>query len=141
MSERVGERLFAQRLAAVLAAAFGGVGAVIALVGLYGVVAFHTSQRRREFGIRVALGAKRGRIRRQVLGDGLRQAAFGISGGLAIALLSAGSIRSLLPGVAVWDPIAFGGAALALAVAAFAAADLPARRAAAVDPMTSLRGD
>jgi ABC-type antimicrobial peptide transport system permease subunit len=125
----------------VLASAFGGVGALLAMVGLYGVVAFQTSQRRREFGIRVALGADRRGIRRMVLADGLRHALTGIAAGLVVAWWLGVAIQRLVPGVAAWDPAAFAAGAVALVAAALVAADLPARRAASADPMTTLRRD
>ena len=138
MEARAGERLFPQRMAAAVAALFGGLGLVLAAVGLYGIVSFQTTARRPELAVRMALGASRATVRRMILTDGLRQAGAGLAAGVVVAALTARVLQSVLPGVPAWDPAAFGLAALALAAVAVLAADLPARRAASTDPRRAL---
>lgn len=138
---RLGERFFAERMAASIAGVFGALGVVLAMVGLYAVVAFQAVARRRELAVRLALGASRRGIRRLVLTDGLRQAMTGVGAGLIAAWFLAAAIRGVVPGLSAADPAAFAGAALVLTIAAVIASDLPARRAAAADPMSTLRKD
>jgi len=120
---------------------FGVLGLVIASVGIYGVMAYVVSQREREIGVRMALGASR----RSVVGMVLRQAAILVFTGLAIGGAAAWSIRSsaeaFLFGMRVDDPRVFAWAIGSLTVAALLASLIPARRAASVDPMISLRNE
>jgi putative ABC transport system permease protein len=127
---RLNARLFG--LLAVLALA-------LAAVGTYSVMSYAVSRRTREIGVRMALGASRGEISRMVIRDGLRVAVVGVALGSAAALLAAGLLRHLLIGIGPHDPAAFAGAAALLSIVALAAALLPARRAAAVDPMIAMR--
>jgi putative ABC transport system permease protein len=121
--------------------AFGVFALLLAVVGVYGVLSFSVSQRTQEFGVRLALGAEPGDVRRLMIGQGLRLAALGIAIGLAGAVAVTRLIRSLLYDVTPTDPLSFAAVvALMLAVAA-TAAYLPARRATRVDPMTALRTD
>jgi putative ABC transport system permease protein len=138
---RLGERFFAERMAARIAGVFGALGVVLAMVGLYAVVAFQAMARRRELAVRLALGASRRGIRRIVLVDGLRQALTGLGAGLVAAWFLAAAIRGVVPGISPADPAAFAGAVFVLTLAALIASDLPARRAASADPMSTLRSD
>lgn len=131
--------LVRQRQAAGLSAGFGVFGLLLAAMGVYGAVAYSVNRRRREFGIRMALGSDPGRIRRAVLRQGLRflliGGALGVLGGIAAARIMAAALET----VGGFEPLAFTVALLALAGAALLATVPPARRAARVDPMTVLR--
>jgi len=111
----------------------------VASIGLYGVMSYLISQRTREFGIRVAVGASTGAVLGLVLGQAVKLVAVGISVGLIGAVVLAKSIASLLYGVTPFDTATFTSMSLLLAVVAFAASYVPARRAASVDPMVALR--
>ena len=112
---------------------------LLAAVGVYGVIAFSVGQRRREFGIRMALGATGVAIVRLVLGRGVTQVVVGLVIGTALAALIARGIASLLFDVSTTDPVVFGGVALALAAIAGAAMLVPARRAARGEPVEVLQ--
>ena len=129
------------RLGATMFAAFGALGLLIAMVGLFSALAYAVSQRRREFGVRVALGARRTGIVRMVVGQGLRYAIMGLAIGLAIALAAGGQLAPLLLGVGPRDPLVTVGVALALGVTATLAGLIPAWRASRVDPADALRSD
>ena len=141
LEQHVGSALFPQRLAASLSGGFGVLGLLLAVVGLYAVVASLVAEKRRELAIRLALGARRWDLRRLVLGDGLRMVGAGLLAGGAAAALLARFMSAFLPGIWLLDPAAFLGAAALLLVVAVLAADLPARRAAATDPSDALRAD
>jgi ABC-type antimicrobial peptide transport system permease subunit len=111
----------------------------MAVVGIYGVMAYSVSGQRREIGIRMALGADRSAVRRMILREGLRWTAMGTAIGLAGALGLAGLLSSLLYGVAPRDPMTIGGVTLLLVCVAMIACSVPARRAMRVDPMVALR--
>ncbi|MHB1225435.1 MAG: ABC transporter permease, partial [Gemmatimonadaceae bacterium] len=127
------------RLAAALASTFGLLALVQAVVGLYGLLAYGVSLRAREFGVRLALGARSADVLRTVLGSGLRLTVAGVGMGLALAILATRYLAGLLNGVSPTDPVTFGGAAAVLVATALAAAYLPARRAARVSPAEALR--
>jgi predicted permease len=129
------------RLGATMFTAFGALGLLIAMVGLFSALAYAVSQRRREFGVRVALGARSGGIVRLVLGQGLRFAIMGLAIGLAIALVAGGQLAPLLLGVSPRDPLVTLGVALALGVTAILAGLIPAWRASRVDPADALRSE
>lgn len=131
--------LFPQQVGAAVIGIFGCVGLVLAIVGIYGVIAYHVGQRMREFGIRLALGAGRVGLIKLVLGRGARLVVVGVVVGAGLALMLGFAARSFLYGVDAYDPLTFGGVSIALAVVALVATYLPARRAAGVDPMASLR--
>ncbi len=133
--------LLPNRIAAGLAGAFGVVGLLLAAIGLYGVLAYGVSLRRRELGIRLALGARESAVRRLVLRDGLRLTVVGLAVGMALAAGLGQLLRSLLYGVSPLDPVTFAGIAALLLGVAFLAADAPARRAARTEPLEALRGD
>jgi predicted permease len=127
------------RVGALLASSIGGLGLTMAAVGVYGVVAFAASQRTREIGIRVALGATRGQVLKLVLRQGIWVVIAGISLGLLATFGVSRGIGSLLVGVSATDPLTFSAATLFLIAVALCACYLPARRAAKVDPMVALR--
>jgi len=114
---------------------------ILAIAGVYGVMSFATSQRTREFGVRMALGAERRDIARLVLGDGLKLALTGVTAGLVLALPLTNLLRALLFGVTATDPVTFLSVTVALVLVAAAACYLPASRALKVDPVESLRVD
>ena len=135
VSSSVGQPRF--RTAVLFVLAFLAV--FVASIGLYGVMSYLMSQRTREFGIRVALGASTRAVLRLVIGQALKLVSIGISLGLIGAVVLAKSIASLLYGIAPFDATTFASVSLLLAVVAFAASYIPARRAASVDPMVALR--
>ncbi len=112
---------------------------MIAAVGVYGVISFSVAQRTHEIGIRVALGASRGRILRMVLARGLRLAAIGAIVGLVASHWLTALLRDQLFGISPSDPATLVGATLVLMAVAFAACWIPARRATRVDPLVALR--
>jgi predicted permease len=139
LGDQVSQQLGPQRLMVSLLGAFGLLALGLAAMGLYGVASYAVTQRTREIGVRMALGARRGDVVWLVLGQGMALVAVGLGVGLAFAVLAAPMIRELLVQVAPFDPIAFVGTALLLAVVATLATWLPARRAASIDPLIALR--
>jgi len=139
MAEQIDRTLALDRLMALLTTLFGALAVALAAIGLYGVMAFTVSARTREIGIRIALGADRARILRQVIGESAAMALIGISLGVPRALGTSRAVGSFLYGLSATDPWTYGWLALALAVIALTAAWIPARRAARVDPMNALR--
>jgi ABC-type antimicrobial peptide transport system permease subunit len=129
-----------QRIAAVLLAVLGAFAIAIAVIGLYGIVAFGVVQRAREFGVRMALGAMAGDVRRLVLGDAVRTALLGILWGLPPAVAVAFVVSGFIM-VRPIDPVAFLVVPLLLVAAAALAAYAPARRATRQDPATALRSE
>ncbi|MGH9712407.1 MAG: ABC transporter permease [Candidatus Acidiferrales bacterium] len=127
------------RVTATLLGIFGGLALLIAAAGIGGIMALSVSQRVREIGIRIALGAQPAKILSMVLGQGLLLAALGVGIGLAGALAVTGLAKSLLFEVTPTDPATFLGVAVVLVSAAIVASYLPARRAAAIDPIEALR--
>jgi putative ABC transport system permease protein len=130
-----------RRLAMVLVAGFAIIAMVLSAVGVYGVIAFGVARQRREFGIRLALGATRATITRAVVVRGVMLAALGITIGVMIAAALTRGMESMLFGVSARDATSFTAATLALLGIAFVASYLPARRAAAVDPSVTLRAE
>ncbi|HEY2822711.1 MAG TPA: ABC transporter permease [Candidatus Acidoferrum sp.] len=131
--------LFFPRIVALLGGAFGLVAMVLATVGLYGVVSFMVGRRTQEIGIRMTLGAQRGTVLRMVLANGLILASTGLLVGLAIALVAAPTVRTMLVGVSPYDPATFVAISVALLAATAVASYLPAARATRVDPILALR--
>jgi putative ABC transport system permease protein len=129
------------RFTTILFGAFAFVALLLAALGIYGVMAFAVAQRTHEIGLRIALGASRSRVVREVLRDGMRTTLLGTLLGSAGAYFVARGMRGMVPGVAPGDPTAFIVVAATLVGAAFVACLLPASRAASVDPMTALRQD
>jgi putative ABC transport system permease protein len=120
---------------------FGAIAVLLASIGVYGVISYAVSQRTQEIGVRVAIGAGRRDVLRLIVGHGLRLAAAGIVAGIAGAAAVTQLMKSLLYNVAPTDPLSFTAVALFLVGIAFLASYLPARRAAAVDPLTALRAE
>jgi putative ABC transport system permease protein len=127
------------RFSMLLVGFFGALALFLATVGIYGVISYSVGQRTREIGIRMALGAQRGKVFGMVLRQGLKLAAFGIAIGALAALGVGRMLRGFLYGVHAADPLTFASVAIFLAVVAVAASFLPARRAAKIDPMRALR--
>jgi macrolide transport system ATP-binding/permease protein len=124
-----------------LVAGFAAIALVLGVVGLYGVIAFSVSQRTREIGVRMALGAQRGQVYKMVMRQAAWLTALGIAIGLAGAMGASTLMRTLLFGVQAWDVLTLAGVALVLGFAAMAASFLPARRAASVNPTEALRAE
>jgi predicted permease len=129
------------RAVASLAGLFGIVALLLAAVGIYGVTAYSVAQRTNEIGIRMALGADRGKVIDLVLRGAFRRVAIGLILGLPLAIGAGRLIAAQLYGVSFWDPLALTIAAGSLGVCAFFAAVIPAGRAASISPMTALRTD
>lgn len=127
------------RLGAVIAAALGILGLILAVVGVYGVVSYAASRRTHEIGIRMALGARPGDIARMVFGQGLLIVSVGIVVGLFAAFAVARLIGSFLFGISAYDPLTFSAVAVVLGAVALLACYIPARRAARIHPMEALR--
>jgi predicted permease len=138
---RIADSVIRERLLAALSGFFGGLAALLAIIGLYGMLAYNTMRRRNEIGVRMALGATRGKI----VGLVLKEAAVLIGTGLAIglggSLALAETAKVLLFGISARDPGQLGGAAAALVAAAALGSLLPARRASRLDPMNALRDE
>jgi putative ABC transport system permease protein len=137
ITESVAQRRFAM----LLLAAFAFVAVFLAAVGLYGVVAYAVSQRTREIGLRMAIGAQHGDVLRLVLGGGMKLAAAGIGVGLLAALWLARYVSTLLFGVTPFDPVSYSATVAILLTVTALACYVPARRATTVDPLVALRAE
>ena len=135
----IGQSLVNQSLSATLVLAFALLSLVLASVGLYGVLSYLTTQRTGEIGIRIALGAQRERVLRQMLGDGLRPALYGLVIGLAVSAAAVRLIQSMLYGTRPLDPAIFAAVTATLLAMAVLACLIPAWRASRIDPMQALR--
>jgi putative ABC transport system permease protein len=114
---------------------------VLAAIGLFGVISYTVSQRTREIGVRMTLGASRGSIARLVVGDGLRLTVAGIIVGLVGAAMGTRLVQGMLYGVSSLDPFAFGTGAVMLLAVAVVACVVPMWRATAVDPVVAVRAE
>jgi predicted permease len=137
--EQIAQQFTMERSMSLVASAFGGLALLLAAVGLYGVVAFAVARRTAEMGVRLALGASRGAVLRLVLLDGARVLVPGALAGTAAALAATRLVRWVLYGLEPTDPATILGSVLLLLLVAAVAAYLPARRAAAIDPVEALR--
>jgi predicted permease len=152
-SEFIGASLYPQKVAASLLSVLGALSVVLAIVGLYSVLAYSVAQRTREIGIRVALGARPADVLRLVIREGLSLVLAGLVVGVGLSLAASRSLSSMsivgstmdtptkLLAVSAMDPLTYAGAVLLLLVTAFLATWIPARRAASVEPMVALRCD
>ncbi len=131
--------LLPERIAAAVTGAMGLLGLLLAAVGLYGVVSYTVSQRTREIGVRMALGADRSRVLQMVVRDGMRLVLIGVVIGMVLAAAGTRVMRSFLFGVSPLDPLVFAVIPIGLALVTLLASYLPARRAAATDPVEALR--
>jgi predicted permease len=139
LAAQVAGKTSRERLLLRLSSGFALVALLLAGVGVYGTLAYMVRRRTREIGIRLAFGAERRLVLRMILGDALRLAAIALIAGVPLSLAAGYALRGFLFGVTPMDPFALAGACVVLTTAALAAAYLPARRAAAVDPAIALR--
>ena len=139
MSDQLHTALFPARMGASLTTVFGLVALLLASVGVYGVMTYSMAQRKHEFGIRMALGARASHIFRVVLGEAFALISIGVGLGLAAALLFTRPVESFLYGVSSRDPLAYVAVTAILIATALVAGFVPARRATEVDPVTALR--
>jgi putative ABC transport system permease protein len=141
MQQRMDEVAQSRRAPMLLLALFSGVALLLAVLGVYGVLAFSVAQRTAEFGVRLALGASPADLARLVLRDGARLVAIGIGAGLAGYLALSSIVGTLLYGIAATDPLTLALAPLVLALAALAACLVPVRHAVRVNPLEALRAE
>jgi predicted lysophospholipase L1 biosynthesis ABC-type transport system permease subunit len=139
LDDVVASTLRQPRFLSLLLSLFGGLALLLAAVGIYGVIAFLVTERRREIGVRLALGAPSGRVLRETLWRGMRPVFAGLGIGLLAAVMAGRLATNLFFEVEAADPIALGGAAGVLLLAGIAGSLLPARRAASVEPGVVLR--
>jgi ABC-type antimicrobial peptide transport system permease subunit len=141
MTEYISGSLFGAKITADLLSLLSGIGLLLAAMGLYGVMAYSVAQRTREFGVRVAMGARQ----RDILGLILRESAnltlVGVAAGLILAAASTRIVANQIYSVSPLDPLTFSEVGLVLMAVAFAASYLPAQRAAKVDPIVALRNE
>jgi predicted permease len=141
MEQIAGRSMARTSFALVMLAIAGGMALLLGIIGIYGVLAYTVAQRRREVGIRMALGAEPAAVKRMFLRQGVTLAAIGCSVGLAGAMAGSSLMKSLLFGVTPLDPITYALMPVVLLMAALLACYFPARKAAAVDPAESLRAE
>lgn len=139
VEDTIGSSLIMPKLSAALFSVFGGIGALLAMVGIYGVVSYMVSQRTHEIGIRMAMGARRRDILVLVSRDGLGLVAIGLALGVGLSILVTRALDAVLYGVSATDAMTFVGVGLLLTGVALLASLMPARRAAGVHPMVALR--
>jgi hypothetical protein len=139
MDEQLSDSVSTERFQVVVLSSFGAAALLLALLGVYGVMAYSVSLRQQEFGIRLALGSGKAALMRLVLQQAAYPVLLGAGAGLTLALVVLRWVRSLLYETPVLDPLAICGSLLLLLAAAALAAALPARRAASIDPMRALR--
>jgi predicted permease len=141
LQEQVGDSLQPLKMNALILIVFGGLALLLASIGLYGVASYAVSQRTREIGVRMALGAQPSSVVGLVLGHGMILVAAGLAIGLVAAYAAAGLMQSLVIGISPHDPVTFAGTAAVLGVIALLATYIPARRATRIDPLIALRTD
>jgi ABC-type antimicrobial peptide transport system permease subunit len=138
IGDLVAETSATARFATAVMSAFGASALLLAMVGLYGVIAYGVQQRRQEFGIRRALGAAPRQILRQVVTEGLRLAVIGVIAGTLLSIVAGRALRQLLYEVRAYDIVTLGGTGAVLAIATVAACLAPAWRASLVEPRVAL---
>ena len=141
MEQLVDRSVFTRRIIVQLLAGFAGFGLILASLGLYAVISYSVSQRTREIGVRMALGAAPLAMQGQILTQTMTLAAIGLAIGLPAAWIAAKAIQGLLFGVVSSDPVTFGGVAAVVAIVAGLAGYVPARRASRIDPVLALRSE
>jgi predicted permease len=141
LTEIFDQSLWAPRMGASLLAVFAGLSLILAVIGIYGVMAYSVNQRRRELGIRMALGASQGDVLRLVVRQGLRLTTMGVVVGLAASFAASRLIATMLFDVSPTDVVTFVAVPMMLALAALMASYIPARRATRIDPMVALRDE
>jgi predicted permease len=141
LEEQVRDSLQPLMMNVLMLAVFGTLALLLASIGLYGVASYSVSQRTREIGVRMALGAPASSVLGLVLGQGMILVAAGLLIGLVAAYSAAGLMRSLVVSVSTHDPVTFGATAAILGVIALVASYIPARRATRIDPLIALRTD
>jgi putative ABC transport system permease protein len=141
MEQRLADSIAVERFMMRLFGAFAGLALVLAAVGIYGVMSFFVGQRTREIGVRMALGALQRDVLLSVVKQGLKLTAIGLVIGSLASLGLARLIAGALYGVTATDPFTYVGVSLFMAVVAFLASFIPARKAAKVDPMVALRSE
>jgi ABC-type antimicrobial peptide transport system permease subunit len=141
MTQQVRENIFLDRFISTMSASFAALATVLAAIGLYGVLAYTVTQRTREFGLRMALGADGASVRGLVLGQVVRMTLIGGVLGLATAIGIGRAASSLLYGLQSWDPAVLAASAVLLTLVATGAGWLPALRASRVAPMVALRDE
>jgi predicted permease len=141
VDQTIRQALWAPRLTAWLLGAFGLLALLLSTIGIYGVVSYSVSQRTREIGVRMALGAKSGDVQLWIIGEGLRLVAIGVAAGLVIALVATRGIQSLLLATSAHDAVTFVTVPVFLTLVGLAACWLPALRATRIDPSTALRDE
>ncbi len=141
MDSHMAAALMPARVGAMLATAFGGLGTLLAAIGLYGVIAFSVARRTKEIGLRMALGAEPGGVMAMVMRQGFTLVAVGLVAGALLAAGAATVLQGLLYGITPFDPWAWAAAIAAMVAAGALANAVPARRAMRVEPLTALRTD
>jgi putative ABC transport system permease protein len=139
LEDWIGQKSMTRRLGALLVTLFSGIALFLSAIGLYGTLAYSVTERRREIGVRIAVGARAANIINLVMRQGFKIVGLGLAIGLSSALLTARFMNSLLYGVSENDPVTLGLAILVLLLAGFLACFLPAWRAARINPVTALR--
>src|SRR5437879_1211507 len=140
-SAQLQESLLREKLMAILSGGFGFLAALLATLGLYGVIAYMVARRRNEIGVRMALGADRARVIRLVLREAMLLLGVGLTAGMLLALWAARAAAALLFGLQPYDPVSMVAAIALLTIIALGASYGPARRAAALEPMVALRDE
>lgn len=141
MDEVLSRETWREAFASRIVTFFAALALAMAAMGAYGVVGYAVAGRRREFGIRMALGASPGGVRQLALAQAIRPLAWGVAAGLGLTMAAARAMEILLFGVSAWDPLVIAGAVSTLVAATIAAAWVPARRAGRMDPAAALRAD
>jgi len=141
LQDQIGQSLLAERLLATLSGFFGALAVVLAMIGLYGVMSYTVAERTSEIGIRMALGARRVDVTAMILRKAATLLVAGLALGAGLSLAAASAASALLFGLKPRDPVTLGIAAAVLAAVALGASYLPARRAAALDPIASLKNE